>query len=62
MTGVQTCALPICVERLQAGVDEVDPAIDARQGVEDVAVEDEDAPDPPGRRQRVVKSGVVVSP
>ena len=44
----------------QAVADEFDAAIGTRQGVEDVAVEDEGAPDTPGRAQRVVQRRVVV--
>ena len=44
----------------QAVADELDAAVGARQGVEDRAVEDERAPDAPGRAQCVVQRSVVV--
>ena len=54
-------------ERMQGGVqldqrlaDEFDPAIDARQRIEDRAVEDEDADHLPARAQRVEERRVVV--
>jgi hypothetical protein len=40
--------------------DEFDAAIGSRQRVEDVAIEHEDAPHPPGHLERVMQRRVVV--
>jgi hypothetical protein len=49
-----------CGQRDDRFVDELDAAVRARQRVEDVAVEDEGAPDPPGRSAGVVERGMVL--
>jgi hypothetical protein len=54
--------LQLRIEIDDALLDELDPAVDSRQGVQDVGIEDEDAPHAPCGAQRVIKRGVVVNP